>query len=175
MMKRVFATLLLFSVIFTSGCRAADPEKPEPSKEDGSLFVFQTEAAGRETTGATMSEAGSEEESLIDLTKLSRNMVYADVYSMIYAPESFIGKSVRMKGRFAHYEDPDSGEQLFSCVVTDAAACCSQGLGFVLAGEKVWPDDYPEPGSEITVSGTFAVYERRGSSFCRLENAVLEN
>lgn len=40
----------------------------------------------------------------------------------------------------------------------DAAACCAQGLEFEPESTLSYPDDYPEPGAEITVTGTFDSY-----------------
>ena len=46
----------------------------------------------------------------------------------------------------------------YVCIVQDATACCAQGLEFALSENRVYPDDYPDPGSEITVIGTFDTY-----------------
>lgn len=41
-------------------------------------------------------------------------------------------------------------------------------------GNKVnYPDDYPELGSEITVSGTFELYEEGDIRYCRLVDAEM--
>ena len=109
----------------------------------------------------------------VDLTKLSSTMVYSEVYNMMYTPDDYIGKIVKMKGQFAYYEDPETKAQYFACIIADATACCSQGLEFVLTGEHTYPNDYPELGSEITVSGTFELYEENGSQYCRLTDAEL--
>ena len=115
----------------------------------------------------------------VDLTALSSTMVYSEVYSMMSFPDNYIGKTVKMKGQFAVYQATDENgafipDQIyFACVIADATACCSQGLEFVLAGEHTYPDDYPELGSEITVTGTFELYEEDGCLYCRLGNAVL--
>ena len=45
----------------------------------------------------------------VDLTKLSSTMVYSEVYNMLYTPDDYIGKTVKMKGAFAYYEDPETG------------------------------------------------------------------
>lgn len=109
----------------------------------------------------------------VDLTKLSSTMVYSEVYNMMYTPGNYIGKTVKMSGKFSYYEDPDSKAQYFACIIADATACCSQGLEFVLNGEHTYPDDYPDLDSEITVTGSFDVYEENGNQYCRLINASL--
>ena len=115
----------------------------------------------------------------VDLTKLSSTMVYSEVYNMMYTPDDYIGKTVKMKGQFAigyvYNTDgtPDESTARFACVIADATACCSQGLEFILTGEHTYPNDYPELGSEITVTGTFEVYTENGFQYCRLVDATL--
>ncbi len=112
----------------------------------------------------------------VDLTNLSSTMVYSEVYNMMTEPEKYMGKRVRMKGFFSYLHGFTSeGEKFyFSCVITDAAACCAQGLEFVLEGDKKFPDDYPEKGEEITVVGTFDTYYEGQARYCQLIDAVME-
>ena len=109
----------------------------------------------------------------IDLTTLSSTMVYSEVYNMMYEPNRYVGKRIKMNGQFAVYEDPNTGAVYTACIIMDATACCSQGLEFVLAGEKTYPDDYPELGSEITVTGTFQLYDENGATYCHLVDAEM--
>ena len=113
----------------------------------------------------------------VDLTKLSSTMVYSEVYNMMVSPESYIGKTVKMKGQFVIYQDIDENGQIipdkiyFACIIANATACCTQGLEFVLAGDYKYPENYPELYSEITVEGTFEIYEENGYKYCRLADA----
>lgn len=100
-------------------------------------------------------------------------MVYSEVYNMMNAPGDYIGKTIKMTGQFVYYENPDTKAQYFTCIIGDAMACCSQGLEFVLTGKQTYPDDYPELGSEITVSGTFELYEEGDIRYCRLVDAEM--
>lgn len=117
----------------------------------------------------------------VDLTKLSSTMVYSEVFNMMYAPEDYNGKTVKMNGAFALYcqrltEDgqPDLDYPIsYACVIADATACCAQGLEFVLSGDHSYPDDFPELGKNITVMGTFETYEEGGSKYIHLVNAEL--
>ena len=109
----------------------------------------------------------------VDLTTLSSTMVYSEVYNMMYEPDRYVGKRIKMNGQFAVYEDPDTGAVYTACIIMDATACCSQGLEFVLAGEKTYPNDYPELGSEITVTGTFQLYDENGATYCHLVDAEM--
>ena len=86
------------------------------------------------------------------------------------------GKTIRMCGAYTYYHDIPNDFYYHSCIIADATACCSQGLEFVPAdaSDRVFPEDYPEPGSEITVTGVFDTYLEDGRLYCTLRNAVLE-
>ena len=109
----------------------------------------------------------------VDLTVLSSTMVYSEVFSMVNHPEDYIGKTVKMDGTFAYYHDDATGGDYFACIVQDATACCAQGIEFVLAGEYVYPEDYPAPDEAICVVGEFDTYLEGGYSYCTLRNARL--
>ena len=109
----------------------------------------------------------------VDLTALSGTMVYSEVYNMMVSPETYIGKTVRMKGPFAYFHDKATDNYYFACIIRDATACCAQGIEFVLAGEPTFPDSYPEPGTEICVTGVFDTYQEGDQTYCTLRNAKL--
>ncbi len=110
----------------------------------------------------------------VDLTKLSSTMVYSEVYNMMYTPQDYIGKTVKMSGTFVAYTNQDGSKYYPAIIIADATACCSQGLEFVLKGNPSYPDGYPEMETEITVVGTFETYEEDGNMYCRLQNAKVE-
>ena len=115
----------------------------------------------------------------VDLTVLSSTMVYSEVYNMLYNdPAHYLGKTVKARGAFSIYQlvtdgvlqpDPVS----YACIISDAAACCAEGMEFVLEGDYTYPDDYPELGAEITVIGEFQSYEENGMTWYHLVNARL--
>ena len=115
----------------------------------------------------------------VDLTVLSSTMVYSEVYNMLYNdPESYLGKTGRARGEFSIYQlvvdgvlQPDP--VAYACIIADAAACCAEGMEFVLKDDLAYPDDYPEPGAEITVVGEFQAYEENGMTGYHLINARL--
>ena len=109
----------------------------------------------------------------VDLTTLSSTMVYSEVYNMMCEPDRYLGKRIKMNGQFAVYENPNTGAVYTACIIMDATACCSQGLEFVLAGEHSYPADYPEPGTEITVVGTFQTHEENGYTDYHLADAEM--
>lgn len=116
----------------------------------------------------------------VDLTQLSSTMVYAQVFDMLVSPDTYVGKTIRMRGTFTQYRAAEEspvlvpGRQYFACVITDALACCSQGIDFELAGNPTYPQDYPAPGSEITVVGKFQQVDKDGYSYTYVTDARLE-
>ncbi len=107
----------------------------------------------------------------IDLTTLSSTMVYSEVYSMMVSPADYIGKTVKMDGQFALYHDESTGKYYFACIISDAAACCSQGIEFMLTDEYTYPDDYPKEGEKICVIGIFDTYQEGDYTYCTLRDS----
>ena len=145
--------------------------------------IAQTEATNVPVESAALTETTQAYESAgidIDLTALSSTMVYSEVYNMMVTPENYIGKTVKMRGQLEIAQpldadgNPDPQRIYFSCIIADATACCAQGIEFVLAGEHKYPEDYPQPGAEITVSGTFRTYEEDGYIYGQLYDAEMQ-
>lgn len=110
----------------------------------------------------------------VDLTVLSSTMVYSEVYNMMVAPEDYKGKTVKMKGQFVPYYDESTGKYYFACFISDATACCSQGIEFILTDEYSYPDDYPKEGDTFCVVGTYDTYMEGENMYCTLRDAVLK-
>lgn len=130
---------------------------------------METDTAATQQTEKPKSADGID----VDLTTLSSTAVYAEVWNMMAEPESYIGKTVKMKGKFAVYEDETTGQQYFACIIADSLGCCRQGLEFILKGDHKYPDDYPTVDSEITVTGTFETYTEDKFTYCRIKDAVM--
>ncbi len=109
----------------------------------------------------------------IDLTALSSTVVYAQVYNMMYYPEKFVGKKIRMEGIFTDYLDMAKGKHYFACFIQDATACCSQGVEFEPVETYAYPDDYPKEGDTVVVEGVFDVYHEDGYEYCTLRKAQM--
>ncbi len=109
----------------------------------------------------------------VDLTVLSSTMVYSEVYNMMVSPDNYKGKTVKMKGQYVPYYDENTGKHYFDCFISDATACCSQGIEFILTDEYSYPEDYPQEGDTICVVGTFDTYMEGESMYCTLRDAVL--
>ena len=109
----------------------------------------------------------------LDLTTMSSTMVYSEVFNMVTTPENYIGKTVKMRGTYMYYYDEKPNRYYFFCLISDAMACCSQGIEFALTKDYHYPEDYPKPDDEITVVGVFDSYEEEGNTYCILRNARL--
>ena len=193
--KLLFMSVLAVSLM--TGCGTKETEEPEKVVEQQEITNQQREeqqenatqgettnqqeteeqsenTAQQETDEQTNEETASDGEVDVDLTQLSSTLVYSEVYNMLSGPDDYIGKTIKMNGSFSVYEDEETGKVYFACYIADATACCSQGIEFTLSGEHVYPDDYPEEGSEIVVQGIFETYEENGYTYCQLKDAVME-
>lgn len=109
----------------------------------------------------------------VDLTILSANVVYAEVYDMVGNPDKYKGKTIKMSGMYTGYEDAFLGVHYSSCIIQDATACCSQGIEFQPKSKYKYPDDYPIDGDNVTVIGKFDTYMDGDYQFCVLKNAEI--
>lgn len=110
-----------------------------------------------------------------DLSEMNSDMVYATVYDMMVNPATYEGKIVRMAGIYysSYLEKTDT--TYFFVIVKDAAACCSQGIEFVWGdGSHVYPQEYPEEGASVVVTGRFETYTEGSVNYERLANASLQ-
>ena len=149
-MKRMaMALVLCFMGAVLAGCAATGADTGKPAATQAPLAVD------------------------LDLSKLSGTVVYSQVYNMMYEPEAYLGKVIKMAGYYSAYEDTDRGVVYHACVIPDATACCAQGIEFVWAGEHAWPDDYPEEGTDIIVTGRLAAYEEDEMTYLHLVDAEL--
>lgn len=190
-MKRIFC-LLLAACMAVSLCACGKDSEKDAGNDTPSSDVevsAPTESIPAPNEQETPDEQQTPEEPEqtqtsadgvdVDLTVLSSTMVYSEVYNMLYNdPVHYFGKTVKAKGTFSIYQlvtdgvlqpDPVS----YACIISDAAACCAEGMEFVLEGDYTYPDDYPELGAEITVIGEFQSYEENGMTWYHLVNARL--
>ncbi|HBB71969.1 MAG TPA: hypothetical protein DCZ71_05110 [Ruminococcus sp.] len=137
------------------------------------MSVMLLTGCGSTDTSSSVSSSAVQDGYDVDLTQLSSSMVYGQVYDMINNADSYVGKSVKMNGKFSYYKDEQTGKEYFAVLIADAAACCSQGIEFVLKDSKIYPDDYPPVDSEITVTGSFDWYKENYGTYCQLLDAEI--
>lgn len=139
--------------------------------EDAAQFLGIETASDDTDDVSVTGEADSNVD--VDLTVMSATMVYSVVYAMVTEPSSYEGKTVKMDGIFDVYTDENTGKNYYACIIQDATKCCSSGIEFELEEERIYPDEYPDNGSFITVSGVFETYEEDGILYCTLRNAKM--
>ena len=122
--------------------------------------------------GACGSQPAADAQIDVDLTQLSSTMVYSEVFNMMYEPEPYVGKTVRMEGLLTRYHVDSTGNDYYACIIQDATQCCAQGMEFAWAGEHS-PEEYPVEGTNIVVTGTFGTYDEDGMVYCQIQDAVL--
>ena len=190
MMKRLFCLLLAVCMAVSLCACGKDSEKVAENNtpsSDGEVSApaeiiptpdeqeTQDEQQTPEEPEQTQTSADGVD---VDLTVLSSTMVYSEGYNMLYFyPEDYYGKNVKMTGQFNVYQWVDESGIVadmpvaYACIISDATACCAEGVEFVLEGDYTYPDDYPELGTEITVIGEFQSYEENGVTWYHLVNA----
>ena len=166
------ASAVLCSVIMLSGCGNTNVSGVIESQMNSSSSTVEKE---EKSGGASDFDTANyfEDNYDVDLTQLSSTMVYSQVYDMVYTADNYVGKTVKMKGPFSYYQDPQTKQEYFAVLISDATACCSQGIEFVLNGDYKYPDDYPELNKEITVAGKFNYYKEGVNTYCQLTDAVI--
>lgn len=113
----------------------------------------------------------------LDLTTLSSTMVYGEVFNMMATPDDYIGKTIRLKGIFVVYQDPETERVYCAMIVQDAAACCARGFEVVMPNHLRYPDDYPPNRSEVTAVAAIKAdrtLEDRGILTLRLVDITFE-
>ena len=189
-MKKVICVLCAGLILALTGCGSDNSTGNKNAKNVKDVFSSSSnssnDTSGESSSSAepsssdeTKAESSSSKDSKskydkidTDLSAMSDTMAYAQAVNMSETPEKFKDKIVKVKGYFA--VSNDNGNTYFACMLTDANACCSQPMEFVLADtSRKYPADYPELDSEITVVGVFGTYNEGTETYCRLSQAQI--
>lgn len=146
------------------------------AKDKTNTAGLQAAAAAKNTMVESVETTATHDPSKIDLdlTKMSATMIYSTMFDMLVMPEDYVEKNIKVSGWFETYTDPQSGELYYAVVVPDATACCQQGLEFVWLGEHSYPEDFPDTGADITVTGVYKLIENDGITYNYLEASKVE-
>jgi len=110
----------------------------------------------------------------IDLSIMSRTMIFAEVNNITSNPESYLGKSIRLKGSyFAAYYDVTDDYYHF-VLIEDADSCCQQGLEFILGDDYIFPGDFPPDMTEIEITGIYSSYLESGQTYYYIAADVMQ-
>ena len=95
----------------------------------------------------------------LDLTKMSATMIYTTVFDMLIMPEEYQNRNIKVSGFFYVFVNELTDEKYFAVIIPDATQCCQQGLEFIWMGDHNYPQDYPEIGQEIEITGRYQITE----------------
>lgn len=179
-MRRMRAVLivLLFCFSLASCGKAAAPSGTEPSAPEETETPSNTEplespgeTESSKPGGIIVSEEREDFDIDVDMTALSSTMVYSYVFDMMVNPQTYEGMNFLVEGVYSDFYLELTEETYHYVVISDATACCAQGLEFILdkgAGE------YPAPDAEIEVKGTFKSYVELEETYYYLQVWSLE-
>ncbi len=169
MKKVVFLVILCLCICFIAvGCKDA--------KEEKNAVVAGTETKETENADAAVTAESNTENKIddasidgtidIDLTEQSSTIVYAEVYNMMVNPDDYLGKTIKIAGQYYSEYWDQTEKYYFYVVISDATACCQQGIEFIWdQGKHKYPDEYPEDNTIVEVTGVFGSYEELGDTY----------
>ena len=171
-MKRGIAFLLLPVLALALSACGGQESHSQTAGQSQSVSQVLEETIEQQTAPADSQEPGPEVQSEEQTPEESGEDLLPGDYDVdLLQPEDYVGKSVRMRGAFAMAEG--DGRNYYACFIADAAACCAQGIEFVLEGEDTYPEGYPQEGEEITVTGIFDTYYEGQTLYCQLIHAEM--
>lgn len=164
-MKKILSVLLIMlsaCVLFACG---------EDNAQTEGSSAPQQQTAPTASQGTTKNSTGTKVD--VDLTTMNATMVYSTVYDLLNKSDNYVGKVVKVKGEFRVYYSSETNTYYPAVLIADAAACCSQGMEFLLKGNPKYPDSYPEIGQTITIKGTLENYYEGSDKYVRLAGSEL--
>ena len=139
-----------------------------PSQMDGSGAVNPNHQGGEFTTEAPLAEADPNVD--VDLTVLTANMVYAEVYNMMMNPDSYLGKTIKVSGPYYPLYYDGTGNYYHYVMIEDALACCQNGMEFIWdEGTHTYPDEYPKEDEVIEIVGELKSYKEENYIYYYLD------
>lgn len=176
MTKRTSILFYFFILLVLTSCSHQAKTSELPNNNDISVTESISKAPTQELLGPE-SQSDKSNDVDLDLTQLSSTMIFSEVYHMMSSPEDYLGKTIKISGEFYAYEgDPqikDAPPYYFAVIIADETACCQQGLEFKWEGEHHFPDDYPNQGAIITITGIFDKYQENGDTYYFLHTTKL--
>ena len=146
-MKKLWAAILAAVCAITlAGCKGADGS--------GSGGGGSGDNTGDSTSGAPTPEAKID----IDFTAMNNIMIGAQAQEVLdNAPQKYAGQTFKVRGVYGNAEV--EGEFLHAAFVIDENSCCvTATFEFILDGERLSLDRYPEIDAEIEITGVYRSY-----------------
>ena len=107
-------------------------------------------------------EEAPDTEAIIDIAAMGGTMAGATILNMLDEPGRYLGKTVRVAGIYQPVYWDEGDRYFHDIVVESQAGCCPKFIEFILSGDKIYPDDYPEEGTMIEIIGIYLSYELDG-------------
>jgi len=117
------------------------------------ITILITGCAGGDTSQSGESETKSTD---VDLTALSETVLSAELMNIIVNSDDYIGKTITVSGTYSYIFHEAAGIYYHYVITKQGDECCQEGLEFILAGDHVFPDDYPTMGTPIEITGVFS-------------------
>ncbi len=152
-MKKLFCILIVVLALVSFAACGSKKDKATTDNQTSNSSVSQNQATEKasESAPTTSAPAQSTDGIDVDLTKLSSTMVYSEVYNMMYTPDDYIGKTVKMNGHL-HITRTPKQRSLILCL----HHCRRDGL--LLTGIGVCSD------RRVHLSGRLSGAKRRDNS-----------
>ncbi|MEG1432539.1 hypothetical protein [Eubacterium sp.] len=97
-----------------------------------------------------------------DLTQMGETLGYSQAVQILNAPQDYVGKTIRIQGVFKVAISKNTDYFCFYTPISDVTACCSVPLEFTWEAGS-YPEDYPEVGTPIEITGEFQSYKIEGA------------
>ena len=147
--------ILLASLVFFS-CREKElsPIELKAIAQNDAVAQTAQKALEAEKSLSATESTDSNSEIDFDLSAMNSDLVYATVFQMMIDSDSYINKTVRMKGELAIYENSPTanGGRAYAVIISDALACCKQGIEF----KYNFGENEPKNGDIVTVTGVYS-------------------
>ncbi|MGN0613271.1 MAG: hypothetical protein ACI4JB_05160 [Porcipelethomonas sp.] len=159
MKKSILIVSMIACMAMLGGC--GDSSGVESLAEAGS-----SSESSAESEVSSENDSSSAEDVDLDLTEMDGTMIYSMVNDMATNPDTYLGKTVSLKGNFASSYDETTKTTYYFVVVGDTTACCTQGVEFIWdENEHTYPDDYPAENAEVQISGVYGQYDENGNTY----------
>ena len=150
MIKRIIGIVIIGALILAlTGCGQGTKKKDESvskGKEQTVEIPQDSNVSAEKSTEDKAPKPDNNSSSELDLTNLTGNTLYSEVFNIICTPNDYKGKTIKMRGTFDVYTDELTGKTYYACIISDAPGCCKQGLEFELENNE---GNLPKPGDEI--------------------------
>ena len=185
-MKKIGTSLLFLAALLLTSC-LSNTHQGNKINPISSLFM-QADQSASEVDSSVEEIKSSDQVSIssidfpkyenidVDLTQMNATMVYSEVYNMLYYPDEYVGKIVKINGPFLPFDGTEYMPCYPAILVEDATACCQSGIEFILYGVPLCTvkggNGYPLYNERATIVGRFETYLEDSDLYVHLVDAI---